>query len=80
MVFLLSFSGPQKNPESFGPPGCAKPSLAPLGGELANIYMRSLIQLAATRAAAGFSPQSGSTGGGLTATYYTPNAKTFSTR
>ena len=44
-----------------------------------NVPSRSPTQLAATRAAAGFSPQSGSPGGGLTATYCTPNARTFST-
>ena len=32
----------------------------------------NLTQLAALKAAAGFSPQSGSPGGGLTATYRTP--------
>ena len=34
-------------------------------------------QLAALKAAAGFSPQCGSPGGGLTATYCTPNVMTF---
>ena len=37
--------------------------------------IRNLTQLPATRAAAGFSPQSGSPGGDLKVTYCTPNEK-----
>ena len=62
---------------SFGTAGCAKPVKSIIRIDLRNEASGNLTQLAALKAAAGFSPQCGSPGGGLTATYCTPNAMTF---